>query len=304
MRTYKLLLLLLFSPMLHSQIEFMPIGATYSYLGEYEVFETGDLIAYISEINVLSDTTINGQACRKVSNDLTWPCDDAFSRIGFLYEEDRRVYHWNRYSETFDLLYDFSKTTGESWVVPSYCGVGVGNCSVDSFMIAVDSISFVEMNGLSIQVQHASISWLSEGWGYGATIYEGIGSLQHFFFTEHWWCITAHDYIRGLRCFDSPVDGLFTFYDDEGDCDTVVALESVADFSAVAVFPNPANDQLTILGEGVFDVALFDAYGRLLQQQTAVQQTVILDLDTYASGYYLVRIKQGSNWLTEKVIKK
>lgn len=300
-------LLFFITSSLNAQIEFMPVGTSYTYLGEREEgVGSFELIPYFLQITVLGDTLINGQVCRKVSNELNWRCDDTFSSESFMYEEEGQVYHWNKHSESFDLLYDFTKTASESWVVSSYCGLNAENCPLDSFIITVDSVSFVDVNDMNIQVQHTTVDWFSEGWGYGsrATIYEGIGALQHFFLTKEWWCITAPNYIRGLRCFDSPTDGLFTFYDDEGSCKVLVQTNEELAADKLLVFPNPAKDQLTIQLAGAFDVQLYNAYGHLLSSQKDIQETAVLATHIYPSGYYFIHIQQGSHFLIKKIIFK
>ena len=103
--------------LIHTQIEFAPVGAMYHYLGEYQIDNTGPFIPYITTMSVLSDTTINGQSCRKVSGGMQWRCDNSFNPYFYMYEEEGRVYHLNASTSNFELLYDFNKKPGESWRV-------------------------------------------------------------------------------------------------------------------------------------------------------------------------------------------
>lgn len=69
------------------------------------------------------------------------------------------------------------------------------------------------------------------------------------------------------------------------------------------VFPNPVTDQLNVAGVGVFDLQLLDMHSRLLEIREDVLETSTLNMSSYSSGYYFVRIKKGNTWLTKKVVK-
>ena len=190
-------------------------------------------------------------------------------------------------------------------VYPSFCGDWMdGNCPIDTFTITVDSISYLDINGIALKIQHASI--VSDIWGGSPsiTIYEGIGCLEHFFYFKEEWCSTAHDWIRGLRCFDSPVDDLFSFYEDDGTCEMPVDLASINDSSSFSIYPNPVSNRLTISGEDYFDIQLLDINGQSLYDQEQIYKTTELELSDYPSGIYFLKVKKGNQVVTKKIIKQ
>ena len=78
-------------------------------------------------------------------------------------------------------------------------------------------------------------------------------------------------------------------------------------FSSVAIFPNPATDQLSIdlsdLEEAV-SVELVDITGKVVTQRVQSGGTILqLDMSPFAKGSYYVRLLSGNNKTTRKVVK-
>jgi hypothetical protein len=77
------------------------------------------------------------------------------------------------------------------------------------------------------------------------------------------------------------------------------------------ISPNPSNGQLTLrFKSGVeldkmTEITVNDLYGRRVMQFSenyAADSMVKLDLETAASGIYMVTIKNGTNTLVQKVV--
>ena len=76
----------------------------------------------------------------------------------------------------------------------------------------------------------------------------------------------------------------------------------------VTLYPNPTsgkielrinNDQLTIN-----NVEVYDVYGKLLQLLPVVSNTTAIDISSYTSGVYFVRLNMETGFLTKKVVKR
>ncbi len=81
---------------------------------------------------------------------------------------------------------------------------------------------------------------------------------------------------------------------------------SVSD-SRCRVYPNPVEDKAFVVIEGdenQYDVQLFDMSGRQLMHQTMTYGVNNLDMQAYASGCYFIKINDGKNIITKKVIKQ
>lgn len=317
MKSYNLYLPLLLSLLafpLTAQIEFAPTGARYIYQ-QTDVFLGVDTTYSFPTMEVVGDTVLNGQSCKKLSLDhsvLEWTCFDPDAPTGFtyMYETAGQVFRWNKYTEAFELLYDFNKNAGESWEVSNFCGQVESFCELGSFTAMVDSVSFVELNGTVIKVQHVDIGFGSRTF----PVYEGIGSIDHPTFLPSSWCATFDNYrFNGLRCYQAPVDGDFTFFSDQGDCFNVVSTHDPGLTAAITLFPNPAKAWVTVELEGAFSLELLDMHGRLLtvstlgdklgNDQSQYLHSANLDLRSLPSGVYFLRLTQGEKWGTKRIVK-
>ena len=77
--------------------------------------------------------------------------------------------------------------------------------------------------------------------------------------------------------------------------------------SRCRVYPNPVEDKAYVVIEGNennYDAQLFDMSGRHLMRQTMTAGVNNLDMQAYASGCYFIRINDGKNIVTKKIIKQ
>ena len=75
--------------------------------------------------------------------------------------------------------------------------------------------------------------------------------------------------------------------------------------NTVIVYPNPTTGALQIhCAEGKLEtVSLYDVYGKLLQTMNTDSPTASLDLSSYTSGTYFVRVTTKEGIVTKRVIK-
>lgn len=71
---------------------------------------------------------------------------------------------------------------------------------------------------------------------------------------------------------------------------------------AVKLFPNPANDRVTIQGEGLQEITVYDVTGRQLMRRTLDGNEVALDLGSLNQGVYFFRINTEKGCLLQKVV--
>ena len=90
----------------------------------------------------------------------------------------------------------------------------------------------------------------------------------------------------------------------------VTAVEDLSESFQVSVFPNPATDVLNIEWSEISDpltLTLYDATGKLLLRQKALDQTMTktLDLTAYSAGSYLLHLSNpdGKTIKTFKILK-
>lgn len=76
--------------------------------------------------------------------------------------------------------------------------------------------------------------------------------------------------------------------------------------STLHVYPNPANDQLSIEGDGMLSVAVYDLLGQLMLEQQCPSGTscVTLPVANLTPGMYLIKINNGNGVTSRSFIKK
>lgn len=89
----------------------------------------------------------------------------------------------------------------------------------------------------------------------------------------------------------------------------VVLSEGLLEQKAIKLFPNPVQTELTVLLSELFEpgygeVFLYDLKGRLLLRQNVHTVRTILQLDSFVSGVYLLKLVFGSRQFTWKFIKE
>jgi hypothetical protein len=80
-----------------------------------------------------------------------------------------------------------------------------------------------------------------------------------------------------------------------------------ATVTGILITPNPVKNKITISGlpAGKTTLMIYGMKGQLVQTIYSVADFVTIDISTYASGIYLLRIQDANgNWTTEKVVKE
>lgn len=271
-RSFLMVLLLLFMFSLTAQ-EWAPPGTRWYYSQYYFNPNIG---VHVTE--VIGDTIINGQNCRVLDN-----AESCSLPIRFAYQEDRRIYYYNKYTEDFHLLYDFNLTAGDTLKM----FVKENESLPDTFYVKIDSVGQVFLNEDTIQVQYVTTLYeLNNELSFGNKIYENIGG-NNFFLPVYGFCdIPA----MPLRCYEDPNRGLYQFI-TEFPCDYVPVEEPDGSVS-LTLQPNPASDRILISSpELITALEVIDLNGRRSLQQSGLHDfTHSLEVQNLSPGIYFLRI--------------
>ena len=74
--------------------------------------------------------------------------------------------------------------------------------------------------------------------------------------------------------------------------------------SNVMVYPNPAENQLNIMARGLQRIAVYNAMGQLVETKTANGNQLVLQVDGYTKGLYLLQIVTNDGMTTKFVAVK
>ena len=157
----------------------------------------------------------------------------------YVYEEDGKVYWWNKTTEEFTILYDFWANVGDEW------DIKVGSDNITVHVDAVDDN--YEYNNLNYRALHIS----DTDNVFSGTIVCGVGHLTSFF-PEKLMTQGNRYRVDGLRCYWR--NGILAYKQGEKDCDEIYqqyhnSIEEDGPSTGsrtLTVYPNPANDVLVV----------------------------------------------------------
>lgn len=275
-----------------AQTEFAPIGATWYYsLADYTIPYPYTFIKYMKIVST-ADTVIYGKACRILSEYRT-PTNNLDSNLNFsgkhfVCSENDKVYYYDTTTESFDILYDFSKIEQEYWL--SYLWGNSPFCDT----VKVESVGDTLLNGHLLRVLNVSQNSCLAGFFFNDyPIIEVIGHL-HFLFPQ------ADFPSEGpLRCYEDNVIGLYNTgivpY-----CDYIgtANLNELTEVQKIDVFPNPFIDVLYINLSNFsteVDVKIFDIIGHCIYEKTYYKNVkpIEINLLNTKAGIYILSINEN-----------
>lgn len=259
----KLYIFLFFAVALAGEAEgqqpFAPVGAKWHYT---ETDWRGQEVSY-SWLQSEKDTVVLGQSCRKVvgrGNICAWKSD-------YIFDRNDSVFFFNNAMQRFNLLYDFSASIGDSWVI--YLGHN------DSISLIVDSIGSIVVDSITLKILYTR---------------DIIGSIDVAFGGKHIQRIGgAYLFPMGMACDPGPgdlrcyQDSEIFYKESQYDCE-YVSIEIIND-ERLSVYPNPVEKTLYIeSAENVINVAVFSINGQNVLNTNQKE----IDVSILTKGIYVL----------------
>ena len=86
---------------------------------------------------------------------------------------------------------------------------------------------------------------------------------------------------------DSPSDGI---------CEDAVVFNSISTYNDyIKIFPNPAKNNINVEAQGITDVVVFDAFGKLIKTINRTGDALLIDLEGLATGVYILKVNTREN---------
>lgn len=104
----------------------------------------------------------------------------------------------------------------------------------------------------------------------------------------------------GVYKYGVSIDGGYTIYWSECLTKGHEAVDETDDIT-VAVYPNPANDFLTIESDGIQRVTIISMLGETIYDSSVNPDKIVLQLTDYQSGMYFVNILTDKGLVTKKI---
>jgi len=289
-RTTAILSIMPFCTLSLSGQSWLALGTQWHH-NEYAIYNSEEYLGFEKRI-ILSDTSINGQACKNIMN-----------RPGGLltmYEENEKVYLFNHVSNEFELFYDINSPIGDTWSVQRI------DLPLESLQVTVMDKAIFKVNGHQLKTLIVNINYFV--FNYVDTIMERIGYLGMF--APHMPGI-VDGYFRGIRCFEDSFLG-FVDFNDLQECDYVELPTANTHFygrisSIFKLYPNPFESTVTLhfpdFHHPGYQLKLFDGLGKKVFESEHLDETNILELSALQKGIYFINVSGKDMCSTQKLIK-
>jgi hypothetical protein len=205
----------------------------------------------------------------------------------YVYEEDGKVYWWNKTTEEFTTLYDFWANVGDEW------DIKVGSENITVHVDAIDeNYEYNNMNYRALHISDANNV-------FSGTIICGIGHLTSFF-PEKLMKQSKRYRVEGLRCYWR--NGVLAYQYGERDCDEVYqqyhnSIEEDGPSTGsgtLTVYPNPTNNVLFVETRFIASQPTTTTYritnlmGQTLQQGCINADCQQINIENLPAGLYFI----------------
>jgi len=288
-----------------NDLEWAPIGATWTYLGPGFGNDRNPFT-----LTSLKDTLIEGNMCRYIATPRQ-------SIEIILYEQNDTVFTYR--DNEFRILYDFTAQPGDTVAVYA---PGEG-CPEDTYLIRIDSVGTVPWEDISLRVQwFSNVNRRDCNASYGSSeIVEIIGDLVYLIPQS---IIASPVTSAGLLLYsDSTCHQIFfdssrtecfpnggisvTVCAYQATCDTTINVsgkKSLSEIPGIVLYPNPARDYISLQSDQyvVAKIILSDHMGRVVNiTHSLTSNEHVLDLSRLPSGMYFLQVEIDQAWYSHKV---
>ena len=251
----------------------------------YEILNNDGSITY-QHLQCTNDTVVQGKRPKIIVRSNTHYDRNDITEVTheYIYEENGKVYWWNKDLEGFTTLYDLAANVDDEWEIK------VGNVSITMHVDAVENYEYEGKIYRKLNVNDSEDLFSGD-------IVCGIGHLASFF-PEKLMNRSKSFRVEGLRCY--WLDGDLMLKIGERDCDEVYeqlhhSLNETND-NDLAVYPNPTTGTLFVEKQNFASLTQSATYrltnliGQTLLQGTITAETQQIDIANLPTGMYFISV--------------
>ncbi|MBI3238169.1 MAG: T9SS type A sorting domain-containing protein [Flavobacteriia bacterium] len=249
------------------------------------------------KIEQTGDTLIEGFSCQKLNGIkhaffVTGPDGNighTASVFGNWYTRasNDTVYYWDE--NHFNVLYDFSASVGDSWLIED--GTEWFQCN-DSSYTKVESVGTVNLNGEQA-IQLNLIDSVGGSFGLSGAVNSHFGAMGGFLFPTGRSCDSTIIVEWYQFDFCSFQDDSLSYNPSGEDCEYMLTHLGLAESNTFRylVAPNPANDILhVLLPKGKAHYRIITLTGKEMETGTLTEQTFDLNISHLSEGMYMLQL--------------
>jgi len=193
----------------------------------------------------------------------------------FLRQEGRKIFWRNGFDTQDQLIYNFELQVGDSLPVS---GINFWN---DIVITSIDTILVNGEERLSYQFSNAPVSYYVEGIGHSGGFLQYIPPMLE----------CGHS----LNCYGQNDIPLYP-ETPQAPCDYTVGIETEVASSEFSIYPNPAQDVLTIELNvaGNKTIEITNMNGQVIEMHNFSKTSNQVSISAFPAGVYFVKIQNGS----------
>ena len=254
----------------------------------YEILNENGSITY-QHLEYAADTTVSHKDVQIIirTNTLYDKGEHVEVTREYIYEEDNKVYWWNKDLQEFTVLYDLGALQGDEWEI---------KVGMESLTMHVDAVDQYYYDGRLFKLLQVS----DEGDLFSGTIVCGIGHLTSFF-PERLMTRGKNFRVEGIRCYWREGELVFKYGDK--DCDEVYEeLHNGIDENGpstgsgtLTVYPNPTHGVLVvetrfIASHQTETYRITNLMGQTLMSGTITAENQQIDVSNLPEGMYFITV--------------
>jgi hypothetical protein len=225
-----------------------------------------------------------------------------------LHEDSTGMYYYDPALQTIRLLYPYLENAVYQYDIYPILGD-----TTHLLRVTIDSVSMDNIDGQDLKVFFISTvtTNLNEpvyDWSFDirnadhhAKVIEHIGSTGFFVPQENAW---NDIFFRSLCSYED--NAIYYKAVDSISCDEPYVYNvPLRESSPVNVYPNPVSNNLTVSSESPIQlVTVYDHTGRVVYSRQSSDNTLIINMTSWSSNLYLLRVETQDGVVVKKIVKR
>src|SRR6185437_3449998 len=172
--------------------------------------------------------------------------------------------HGSQTVHNWELLYSFNTPVGQSWKLMIKDNTA-GTLIIDTITVKVDSVKNTLINSVSLKTLYVTYTVLNGiiPQTYHSVIYDRIGDPKGAFdYISRATVLSGPCYTTILLCYSDSLMGTYQVDTSKSCTYSFSGINQLSNNNAIKIYPNPANNKITIDATDIVDVKLFDVLGK------------------------------------------
>ena len=250
-----------------------PIGTEWY----YEITNDNGSVTY-QYLECAADTTINDKPIHILVRINTLYDKSEVITHEYIYEENNKVYWWNKTLGEFTTLYDFGAEVGDEWEIK------VGTQTIPVHVDAAQTVTYKSQEYKMLSISDPDDIFTGD-------IICGIGHLTSFFPEK---LMTKGYRVENIRCFWQ--DGELIYQNGDQDCDEIYeqhhfGVEEIENENEFVIYPNPSHDVLYVLSDNInSEYRVTNLMGQTLMIGEITSENQMIDVSSLPKGIYFITL--------------